>query len=409
LLPNEANIKILSLKNDRVLINWNMSPSETVSPIEYCIAISSNKHFVDNCQLDIQNKDSDEEYELDLLPSAASTSFSYWWGKTVKKMLSQSKSKSIADNNLHIECIGKKTWHTILNLKSKVNYFVDVFAKNSVTNATSMYRTINITLINNEPIKLKENELTVIKLNSANNYTKQLKYNLNSKNPEKLWLFIQSCSGPGPLNITTRTQKSSENISEVLFVDNVFDMKTLEIIIDSNESQIITIEISSNIASERSAVVLLSRKQNKFPFPRLPDDRKIKVLETLTDCDSVTLAWTASPDDKVLYCIYQREAHNHHSAFSQSKNVCSNIDNNNNDSVTNDDFNDNYGNPARKVLCRRYHKSSKRRFNNIIMQNVKRLSSGTKYVFQVMLTKYRGRTLSYEQVWVSTKNKYQCR
>lgn len=372
-----------------------MNPAEN---LEYCISISSGRHLMSNCLLESQNKDDDEELELDLLPPAASTSFAYWWGKTVKKMLRESKGDNLnGDDNHSIECVGNKLWH-MQRLKTDTNYYVGVLAKNSLTNATSMYRILNVTLPDAGPTKLKDNEQITVYLNSGNNYTHSLKYNINAKTKDPLWLFVQSCSGPGPLLVVAKNNIYAENKSHISKVDEVFDMKTMSIPINFNGSQSFLIHLSSEVAAEKSATILISRKQSKFPFPRLPNDRRIKVLDSLTSCDSVTLAFTPSPDEKVLYCIFQLEANNQHSLFLNHKNEC----------IDKYIKIKNHGNSARKVLCRRYHKLSKRRFNNVIVQKVKRLSPGNKYVFQVMITKYRGRTVSYEPVWVSTKPKFHC-
>ena len=47
-------------------------------------------------------------------------------------------------------------------------------------------------------------------------------------------------------------------------------------------------------------------------------------METLKQCDSITLVWNASPDERVTYCILQRDAKYGHS-FEESKNFCQKI------------------------------------------------------------------------------------
>ena len=414
LLPNEPDIRLVSMKEDRVLINWQMSPSEVIAPIQYCVSISSGKGFPDNCLLDTYLKDpNEEEYELDLLPSAASTSFTYWWGTTVKNMLRDTKLKAMADHKVRIECLGQKTWHLLEGLQNKPNnqYFIEVFARNSITNATSMYRTLNVTLVNKEPIDVKDNQQIVIHLNQTNNFTQILNFSDFQDfdySEQKFWIFLKSCSGFGSIGITGRAVSADidsnyRNSSLQLFSQTVFNMKTIEMSFNKElENRSLFFEITSRISSDKTAVFLMTQKHKNFPFPLLPEDTRIRVMETLTDCQSVTIAWNSSPDERVMYCIYERQALNHFSAIEDMDSVCFE---NRLISITDQKID---ANPVRKVLCKRYQKSSKRRFNNKIIQTIKRLSPGQKYVFQVMITKNRGRTLPYEQVWVSTKPKYQC-
>ena len=413
LLPNEPDIRLLASNEDRLTLNWEPSPSEAIAPIQYCVAISAGRSMADNCLLDSYLKDSSEEdYELDLLPSAASTSFTYWWGRTVKNMLRQTRLRAIKELNVRIECLDKQNLHSIEGLDHKRNtkYFIEVYARNSITNATSMYRSLNVTLANREPIAVKDNQQIVIHLNKTNNFTQLLNYTeLSPEFGHKLWLFVKSCSGVGPITLTARTPmiskeyNSHSNSTQTLFATKIFNTKTMEISIDKSiKNKNLLFEIMSMTASDRSIVISISEKRNRFEFPMLPEDTKLRVMDTLTDCQSVTLAWNASPDDRVMYCIYEKPVFDHNSYIEPIDNVC--LDNRL--STTSDD--NHHSMPVRKILCKRYQKSSKRRFNNKIIQTIRRLSPGQRYVFQVMLTKNRGRTLTYEQVWVSTKSRYHC-
>lgn len=67
-----------------------------------------------------------------------------------------------------------------------------------------------------------------------------------------------------------------------------------------------------------------------------------------------------------------------------------------------------YTKPTRKVVCRRYQASKRRASRHLIMQNVRKLEPGRRYVFQVVLTKAKGRSLTYEQVWTATRSRDQC-
>ena len=119
----------------------------------------------------------------------------------------------------------------------------------------------------------------------------------------------------------------------------------------------------------------------------------------------------------------QRDADLINSSFKETRELCSKI----NPSRTNkrslivrqdssmpeddddddDDDEERFVAPTRKVICRRY-KSSKRRRSNLIMQEIRHLQPGKRYIFQVVVTKGRGRSLNYEQLWTETKENNAC-
>ncbi|XP_054154978.1 protein NDNF-like [Oppia nitens] len=497
LAPNDQHIDVRQVKAGELLINWPMSPSESVQPIDYCVAVSSgggggggqrHQHRSDSCLMDayLRGGDTatDEQYELDLIPEDRSNSFAYWWGRTVKNMLRQSQLRALAANNVRIACVGKQRWHLIPVYDSTPqqgqqqlanDYRIDVYARNSLTNATTKYQSVSYTIVNSRPLDISDDNPVLIKLNATNNYTQLLHYktttttahwdvnNTSSSSndrtaaavvrSEKLWFLVNSCSGSGPMTISARlvgpdivvnnnngnsTGSSSGDSALVaanqtsqdllLFTKNVHLLKSEEFSVtttttsaaETNGSLFLVFELRSatGIAvdggGDRTVVFMATNRYNRFPFPLMPTDTQIKLMSTLTDCQSVTLAWNASPDDRVQYCIYSRKVDNHYQSVNRLDSVCPSITTTTAagvmvDMVEDRDTIDNNNQGFRKVQCKRYQKwSSRRRFGNKIIQSVKRLTAGQTYVFQVLVTKHRGRTLAYEQVWATTKQRYQC-
>lgn len=91
----------------------------------------------------------------------------------------------------------------------------------------------------------------------------------------------------------------------------------------------------------------------------------LQAMETLKKCNSVTLVWNFSPDERVTYCILQRDA-KYANGFQESKHLCFKIkpnkrslnkDRKNAEVDSIDIINERYLNeqsqPTRKVLCRR--------------------------------------------------------
>nr|XP_027203964.1 uncharacterized protein LOC113797735 [Dermatophagoides pteronyssinus] len=299
----------------------------------------------------------------------------------------------------------------------------------------------------------------------------------DQQQPQKLYIYIQPCSGLGPIQLNVeeislnyfdqlrrrrrrqgkhhhhhRRRHRQDNFdnsindddimdeeednpfpsneNSILFFDEIIETRTIEINVPIRSNYqiintgLIYLIIELNTVSSmqtRSMIMLLTNSLVKFPFPRLPQDKSIRVMETLKQCDSITLVWNASPDERVTYCILQRDAKYGHS-FEESKNFCQKIkspppstidrqsssQNNDLDDMIywNDRYQNEHSYPTRKVLCRRY-RTQKRINNDLIMQQIKKLQPGRQYIFMIQI-KGRKNQLNYEQIYVETKNFDEC-
>lgn len=278
-----------------------------------------------------------------------------------------------------LECIGRRTWHSFADLQIDQRYYIDVFALNSRTNASTAYPGINVVARSPINSRMQDNQLIQIVLDKANGYASVAKYGVNA-NAHTIWMFVQSCSGPGPVQLSVSHRKNKILTAEVM------DTRTLTINHPSNGTYVV--KVSSTVPELRRVHLLISKKYHKFPFPTLPDDSSVKVMGSLTTCNSVTLAWKAALDEKVRYCIFKQEMKGSYSGvFAKPEDFCSETK---------------LAERPGKILCRRYHRFSKHRFQNVIMQKVRKLRQETTYVFEIFVTKARGRTLAYEKVWATT-------
>ncbi|KAG8179310.1 hypothetical protein JTE90_016415, partial [Oedothorax gibbosus] len=200
-------------------------------------------------------------------------------------------------------------------------------------------------------------------------------------------VFVQSCTGPGPVNLHITQNYPSRH---ELMSTTVMDVKTLELPLVHNSSSLV-LSVRSTTSHPRRVRLWVSSHRRATPFPALPHDKSVRVFDTLTTCDSVTVGWNTSPDERVKYCVYAQAAHDEltRRTLAEPQDFCET-------SVTT------AKSGRRTVLCRRYHRFSKRRFNNLVMQRVKGLQPGTRYLFEVQVTKVKGQMLPYEQVWAMT-------
>lgn len=384
-LPADHRVEIVKTKRNRVLISWKGSPSRR--DLQYCVSANTRANYHSLCALD-----SDIHGDIPSTPPS-SAGFGFQWERSSRRsMVSRVThlAKSVEPkNDVLYTCVGLKTWHMFRGLQRGRKYYFDVFVLDTDTNASSTYHGAHTALRNAVPTtKLRDGSLVNFSLDSSNGYAVSSKYQFG-KTSGHILLFVQSCTGPGPITITvSKTGSGSEVLTE-----SVMDVKTLEIRqAEAGATYILTLKSSTK--HPRHVRVWISGKKQSFPFPVLPRDKNVKVFDTLITCDSITIGWRVSPDEKVKYCIFRSTARNDDMkrSMAEPQNFCQ--------------ASPDPGNDRKVVLCRRYHRFSKRRFNNVIMQRVKGLERNTTYLFEVQVNKVNvnGRTLPYEQVWATTSS-----
>ncbi|RWS24279.1 protein NDNF-like protein [Leptotrombidium deliense] len=407
LLPVDSTVKVTKLQSNEISVAWHSSPSESIVPIEYAVFLNHNKNLVSFCDTKQRVDETDYQSMNDRF-QVTDTGFTHWWEKTANRLLAASqKLDSRRDFNSQVQRPSRNTWLSIKNLNANSTYFIDVVAINKVTNASSIYKGVVINtppFFVNSTIKLKDNALNKVQLTRHNNYTQILKYTfkLNSLDSDRsIWIFVQSCDDRGALKISwRRNSKSNSEITEI------FDFKTIEYKITSQDlnksSSVQKMQFHLSAESEKEVNVLINKKHSKFPFPRLTSDRNVRILHSLTTHNSLTLAWIASLDDKVNYCIFQKQIDENDDIdvtldSIQMQNLCPQTRtadySSNRDLMT-----------FKKLLCRRYNKFSNLRINDLIMQPINGLKASTKYVFAVKVSKSRRNSLYLDPVLVSTKS-----
>lgn len=377
-LPSDSKVSVLKIRRNKVLLAWKTSPAETRLGrlISYCVSVNSVENRPSMCSVQSGNG---EEAHPTLPPS---TGFGFSWEKS-KKKLSRTSPVAAEQSYSNLTCVGRKTWHMFRGLQRGSTYYFDVFVVDSRTNASSAYHGVRVTTKQSKSVsRLKDSSLTSFTLDAKNGYAVSVKYMVTAPN-KKLWIFLQSCTGPGPITLRVG-QDGREIISS-----EVMDTKTLSVVPPSNGTY--QISVQSGLKNPRRVRLWVGKRYHKLPFPVLPEDKSIKIFDTLTTCDSVTLAWHSTIDEKVKYCIFKRTAKaGFMRLFASPQNFCHQSE------EAKDD--------RERILCRRYHRFSRQRFNNVIMQRVRNLKPSFTYVFDIQVTKHNAKTLSYEQVWVTTAN-----
>lgn len=506
-LPSDSQLKLIEATSGKYFINWQRTPSESISTIEYCVSVSRKEHLVSLCRLDegardervYKSADAKESKQKNSKSSAfvsdepASRSaassespqprktFSDWWERTKSNLLSQSQQWE-RSRGFDVHCVGSNVWHEIktTDWQPGATYFIDVFARNSLSNATTVYDGVNVTspAATRRPVlQLQDNALTSVALDAKNNFSASLKFSFNQNHlgPEAgLWLFVETCSAnPSSSSFASSTAmlvevrsspetnredhldfdnargSDSELPGHVLSRSYISDMESIFIKylsperddaigpgkaiehLDNNKERkaTVTLELTSENSMPRLVNVFISKKYSKFPFARLPADRSLRLFNSLSTCNSVTLSWSASLDEKVRYCVYQRALGDEDASkeigellhSSRQAHLCASSQNLGDATGANDIETDNRmphekfapksgkarddKSPAsRKAICRRYHKFSKRRFNDVIVERLENLEPSTTYIFEVAVQKTKGKAIYYEAIRARTRS-----
>lgn len=442
----------LNIKNEsKVKIWWNPVPTST-EQFDYCLLIQKNYPYQSICLNDLFKNDTWKQIDVNDVASKFKWWLSSELNPMHQKEMKlnrfayfkcSSKTKAIVNGlsygQLYFADVFLKSSNKSHGLVSK--YWTANFTINESDQVKK-----NIWEEHFESmLTLHDSLFTGIFLDSNNQFRKRFLYKFSKLQTSLIldkkvfiYIYIQPCFGVGPIQFTVKqismqylnqaknrrpnndhvsfnlertnkindqiemdnffTQNNSpfsDNEQEMLFFGEITETRTIEIQVPvpvwlKNESNIyLELELNTlSLRQSRSLVLLASNALDKFPFPRLPNDKTIRAslaiiinsflnltklflfqaMETLKKCNSVTLVWNFSPDDRVTYCILQRDA-KYANGFQESKHLCSKIipplnkrslnKDNEKDAKINsiDIINERYLNeqsqPTRKVLCRR--------------------------------------------------------
>lgn len=286
---------------------WNpVDEKEPASSYEYCLIISKRQRHRDNCLISISGEKDFPQSSSDQIKLSGNTFTrsidnqqayeTEWWQRAAKRLLQETLYREFTDNVIHFNCMNQSAVR-IQSLPSQINYYADVFVKDWRTGLSSKYWTSNFSLRALEVKKkpkaeqnhlLHDNLFTGIFLESKNKFTKKLIYKLPTQdvNTGKVYIFAQLCNGIGPVQFYIRKKdldsvNSKNNLeTSLIFFEELSETKTFEVSVEQLLNQTIHLEFElSNVDMEqpRSLVLLATNDLLKFPFPRMPADKTVRV------------------------------------------------------------------------------------------------------------------------------------
>ncbi|XP_071477633.1 protein NDNF-like [Diadema antillarum] len=302
-LPSDPRLDVTGFSKNRVSLAWKPSPSDSVhhQPVRYCLAINTRLHYHTWCG--VQSSVSGGQLPLLTSPSG----FGFASERALRKARKRIQRKQALLNSseeasdLVVECVGRKTLHTVTNLEPGVKYFFDLFAVDENTNRSVAYTgtTLTTQAENADPkvLRLKDGRYRTASVRRMSS-VKLFRFPVSEKTEgQDVVISVHSCSKPVMVEIWREEVKIRESSVKSLKKFNIRNVRS-ELII----------KVRSKRRSRTSSFfkIFATTNPSKYSFPVLPKDSRINVFRNLRQCTSVTLAWK-STSDASKYCLYMRE------------------------------------------------------------------------------------------------------
>ncbi|XP_038060190.1 protein NDNF-like [Patiria miniata] len=384
-LPTDPRLDITSFRKNKVSLAWKPSPSDVIyrEPIVYCVAINSRQNYhtwcsVQSCLYGDQPPAQPEHTGFGFEHERAERR-QHRRDKTADKEGRARDREGGEEEDIIVECVGKKTLHTFTNLEPAKRYYFDLFAVDETNNRSVAY--IGTSIITRPGPEIRKH----IVLKDGKLRTSSVR----KSSPVKTFDFSV---GETVKDVMVTVQPCIESVQAEVWRDgtkirssNIRNLKDFWIRDISGD---IEIKVKSLRRGSTHFRIFATTRPNKYPFPRLPDDKRIKVFENLRQCDSVTLAWLSTKEVS-QYCLYKR-------VDKQAKRPTKRSRGRNRQCLEPD-----MRKRTEKVICRSISGTDVDR--DVLMEEVSGLSPDTTYIFDVYVSSFGKQTLAYRSATVTTK------
>ncbi|XP_039222770.1 protein NDNF-like [Crotalus tigris] len=378
-LPMDPRIDVVGIGPTTVTLAWKQSPSALPPQgnIHYCLLANENYNFKSLCAAETAMQPSGVKRSPTLVVSPSAGSL------TSQELQAPSKSEfSISDKGSDARvkevCVGLTNTYTVSHLTPGIQYYFDVFAINFLTNTSAAYTgTFARTLGNPEPnvSKLKDGKTIQLRLDGR----KWPFYNLLYQAMQKRVQFaFQSCSGQLHLEISKD--------GEVLMSERFAGLRHFTL--KGRLGDTYLVHLRSTETSAASVKVQVSSLFHRPFFPALPESLKIRSLNKLRSCHSVTIAWLGTRELS-KYCIYKKEIEEDQTWVATRKvDRCSGPESRQ---------------KSEKVLCKFFHGLNLQRA--VTTETIRGLEAGTAYLFDVYLIGSSGIPIRYYSKVLKTRKR----
>lgn len=373
-LPRRKRLNLLNITTNGVTVSWDHSPSVNLykqSEVQYCLVLSAVKYYATYCELTQEQRLSNNFNELQTVKNSKTNQ--------MQNTLSVAPVTSSILGKPTVACTQYKTTYIFENLAPDTKYHLSLFAVNTHTGGSVAYEGASfVTRIEkqytNTVVTLRDGRMYASYLNPARASFRLYEYPVDHFH-RQIVVTVQPCTGYIRVNLYKDGQILRKSIFE--------ELKTF--VVANVKPGVLRIKVVNDDSDAKLYKIWASVKPSRNPYPRLPVDTSIKVLEHSRTCRSVTLAWLGSTE-KHDYCLYKRmeEEEYFKQLILEESNQCQ-------------------GPPAKmeKIFCRRFKVNND---SELIMKaSVTDLKPSTTYRFDLYASKPNRQQLSYRTVWVKTK------
>ncbi|CAG7725785.1 unnamed protein product [Allacma fusca] len=282
-----------------------------------------------------------------------------------------------------IGCVNKKTNYILHSLQEGKLYYFNVFIKDSSTNLTYPY--VRTTLKYRTPKHLPNgiSDSKAKKVTIAPGNPTLLKFNLKKPCTE-MSMYVMPCGGGAIRYQLIHAYKS------IIESDIVDSLDILKIAMPEKGRYYIRLRQSPTLNSTFALMVeiYVSKKNKRFPLPKLPYNTQITEDRQERSCDSVKIQWQPSPEPKDNeYCIFLKEETRKRIFKFKKPNQCD-VER----SLNSDPY-------VTHSMC---IQRSPPLAGGYLSQTVESLQPDTNYIVQVIVRRLKGKSLSYDLLQVST-------
>lgn len=378
-LPADYNVSELDKNSKSFTVGWQGSPDERHfgDDIEYCVAINRRRSYKTICSV-LSHLNGDPKPTL-----PPNSGFGFETDVLKKRVLRQKARpiKAAKKGSIVYKCIGQAKTLTFDRIRSGNGYFIDVFVNNKQTGKSRSYHGTFIKTKRKRRLpRLKDG-----KLKSVSFTKRKRKYIFSFKvkrTTKDVHLAVSNCIG------TTLVEVKSKNATFFKSKIKSSDILTFK----DFHPGIYFIALIKSVSRRQNVYISMTTQVKAKDMPLLPADTTVKVFDSMTTCNSITVAWMGT-DKKQKYCLYKTELKSpkdEYSSISKKLNQCGAFDR--------------QQNGAQKITCKkfRYHKKEQ----SVLAITVTGLLPDTSYTFDVFVNK--GKYFSFPYNSVRTKTSANC-
>ncbi|KAK3089207.1 hypothetical protein FSP39_001741 [Pinctada imbricata] len=294
-LPPDSTVKTKKVKRKSITFEWIASPEMTPfdNLIEYAVAVNRKRPYQTHCSV-MAHLNGDKK------PRPPKNAGFMFPSETERDKILRENAAPISPvrkGEIFYRHVGRKTRLTFNSARPGRKYIINVYAINIKTNRTSAYQSIEVRTRKVKKAKktkrLKDGRMEIFSLDKPK---KTVTYHYKTKKPKQnMLLAIHVCSGKVNIKVSSKGKKQ-------IFRKRVKGYKTF--ILKDLPKDKYFIAVTNSRKGKGSVRLFVSKRPEKFQYPKLPKETKLKALNTT--CNNVTIAWEGETD-RQTFCIYKTE------------------------------------------------------------------------------------------------------